>query len=681
MLELQQLAEKKNCPMMMFWTAVFIGLQVLAGSPDISMVQIGLLVLAVIYPFLKHRKENPTQAKGLLINQSKCILFGVFLASPMLLPTMEWLKQSRRQSGLSASETLTLSANWYDFLGVVLPAPLGDMQLRFSEFRRLIMPGQMLPYVSSCYLGPAVISSAIWSLFDKQWKTKALAALVLLALAVLALGQNTPIMPLILSLVNLPIRFPVKHMFFFVGLVSAFAAKGIDENLSGYRPFLASLFVWICLLALGAALASNVSLLPFSSIEVSQSIINQANAKISRPCIIYSIAGILLSLLGCLFVWRNLPMKCFKICVLIGACLSLFLFPYAHRSQQSAAGSYFQNDSAVARMIDKHLAASGGNRKDEYRILGLYLEHFTVPATVIDENNPEHDNLKATVNAYQYSRQVLRPNTNMDFGQLSSFGFEASCTGDYFNFLQNCYAKSSQARGVGDAVNDEPIAQLCLSTSTRFVLTQVFRYGITPEKLEAIPLLDAKHFNLLNEDKRLNVRLYETKVPTKRAYFCTDWRRLASHDEALNVMFEPGPNNFKPVSQPLIELDTGAPGVSGSSDANPNLAEEVSLLEASNNRVRIEVQTPKAGYLVLADQFYEGWCATVDGVSAPICRANSFFRAVSLQPGRHVVDFVFIPKGFYAGLLIALIVLAYMLSRVFLMKTNYHETPQTATES
>jgi uncharacterized membrane protein YfhO len=58
--------------------------------------------------------------------------------------------------------------------------------------------------------------------------------------------------------------------------------------------------------------------------------------------------------------------------------------------------------------------------------------------------------------------------------------------------------------------------------------------------------------------------------------------------------------------------------------------------------------------LVLADSFYPGWRATVDGVAAPILRANLTFRAVALEPGVHEVVFTYYPAGWRWGVGVSL---------------------------
>jgi hypothetical protein len=68
-------------------------------------------------------------------------------------------------------------------------------------------------------------------------------------------------------------------------------------------------------------------------------------------------------------------------------------------------------------------------------------------------------------------------------------------------------------------------------------------------------------------------------------------------------------------------------------------------------RVEIEVEVDRPGYLVLADTYDPGWRATLDGRPAPICAANLAFRAVYVaEAGRHRVVFRYEPVFWAEGL-------------------------------
>jgi hypothetical protein len=63
----------------------------------------------------------------------------------------------------------------------------------------------------------------------------------------------------------------------------------------------------------------------------------------------------------------------------------------------------------------------------------------------------------------------------------------------------------------------------------------------------------------------------------------------------------------------------------------------------------IEVQTPCPGYLVLADPFFEGWLATVDGAQAPVLRYRGGLRAVYAPAGQSTVQFRYRPQSVTRG--------------------------------
>jgi hypothetical protein len=70
-------------------------------------------------------------------------------------------------------------------------------------------------------------------------------------------------------------------------------------------------------------------------------------------------------------------------------------------------------------------------------------------------------------------------------------------------------------------------------------------------------------------------------------------------------------------------------------------------------RVRIEPVAP--GWLVLADTFFPGWVARVDGQPREILPANVAFRAVAVQPGDKEVEFRYEPLSYRAGAIVSVL--------------------------
>jgi hypothetical protein len=85
------------------------------------------------------------------------------------------------------------------------------------------------------------------------------------------------------------------------------------------------------------------------------------------------------------------------------------------------------------------------------------------------------------------------------------------------------------------------------------------------------------------------------------------------------------------------------PGAGISLPAGP-LQGGARVLEHTPDRVVVESQASRAAFLVLADNYYPGWRATVDGAETPIVRTNHVFRGVQVPAGTHRVVFTYAPS-------------------------------------
>lgn len=78
-------------------------------------------------------------------------------------------------------------------------------------------------------------------------------------------------------------------------------------------------------------------------------------------------------------------------------------------------------------------------------------------------------------------------------------------------------------------------------------------------------------------------------------------------------------------------------------------ASNVTITHYDLNEVVLDVALDDAGFMVLADTYYPGWRATIDGEDTPLYRANSLVRAVYVPAGDHLVTFSFLPQDFIWG--------------------------------
>jgi uncharacterized membrane protein YfhO len=74
--------------------------------------------------------------------------------------------------------------------------------------------------------------------------------------------------------------------------------------------------------------------------------------------------------------------------------------------------------------------------------------------------------------------------------------------------------------------------------------------------------------------------------------------------------------------------------------------------------VEVEVEAESSGALVLADSWYPGWRATVDGSPAEVVPADLALRAVLVPAGRSTVVFRYRPAWLVPGILLSLLAAA-----------------------
>jgi uncharacterized membrane protein YfhO len=151
------------------------------------------------------------------------------------------------------------------------------------------------------------------------------------------------------------------------------------------------------------------------------------------------------------------------------------------------------------------------------------------------------------------------------------------------------------------------------------------------------------------------VSLYENKAAMPRAFFSNNAIAVNTAAESLALMRDP---DFNPERQTVVE----GPGAPQREFAGRG---STAIVEDKRNRVVIETANDRDGLLVLSDNFYPGWRATIDGAPTSILKANHTMRAVAVPAGRHVVSFAFMPAAFfnsmYASLAGAVLVLAILI--------------------
>ena len=157
------------------------------------------------------------------------------------------------------------------------------------------------------------------------------------------------------------------------------------------------------------------------------------------------------------------------------------------------------------------------------------------------------------------------------------------------------------------------------------------RYVMTTRPLDELhPGFDLSGFRLFQDGW---MKVYENTDAMPRAWVARQWV-LRPADTTLAWMTE----NSGSLRDTVVVSDPPAGGIAPGAPAEGGQARIVSY---TNDRVVVHASMPADGYLILADTYYPGWTATVDGRPARVQRSDHALRAVWLPAGEHDVVFTY----------------------------------------
>jgi hypothetical protein len=268
-----------------------------------------------------------------------------------------------------------------------------------------------------------------------------------------------------------------------------------------------------------------------------------------------------------------------------------------------------------------------------------------------DANNGEIENDRALQSSL---RNFLPVNYNLVFG-IPSQKIYTPLALQYQADLENYYSLEDSA--YSDEINAQrthKVADIALtlpSHSFRLEALSGTRYLITPIPLKESNLEEIANIDLTRsltavligtdgatgEFRNLpivldKVYLYQILEATTRAMVIGTAKVATNDDVALKYLFN---DTFDARYELLIngiqkDEDSGAQG-------------SAKVTRDSGEQVDISADASKDGWLYLADSYYPGWYADVDGKQTQIYRANYAFRAIRLPKGTHTVHFIYDP--------------------------------------
>ena len=112
-----------------------------------------------------------------------------------------------------------------------------------------------------------------------------------------------------------------------------------------------------------------------------------------------------------------------------------------------------------------------------------------------------------------------------------------------------------------------------------------------------------------------------------RVRFVPSARSVTGDCEAASRFLAAG---FDPAREILLhDAPGGLAGILAPGATPPEATGRAAITRETTRELDIEVDAPQDGFLLLADTFYPGWTARVDGVGTPLYRANLAVRGIA----------------------------------------------------
>lgn len=259
----------------------------------------------------------------------------------------------------------------------------------------------------------------------------------------------------------------------------------------------------------------------------------------------------------------------------------------------------------------------------------------------------------ANVTPYYEIRNLLEPNIGGGFWDTPSADCYAGIAARWYVDVWGDHNRNALVPILAYPDFEKGILRLRPGLAT-FLKT----YGVS-HLLSPLPQ-QAATFDLVSRDSVAYVYRVEGAA---RARFVRAARHVKTNQEAAKRLLE---TSFDPDREILLHEapDSLHPRVDEVADVHSNAAAggstalttgRAAVTREDSRHVIVEAEAPEDGFLLLADTFYPGWTAQVDGTPTPIYRANISVRGIQLPKGRHEVRFTYDPPGFWRGLQITLL--------------------------
>jgi hypothetical protein len=151
-------------------------------------------------------------------------------------------------------------------------------------------------------------------------------------------------------------------------------------------------------------------------------------------------------------------------------------------------------------------------------------------------------------------------------------------------------------------------------------------------------------------------RVIERTTALPRVRLVSEWDAWPADEEgAMARVIRQPPLSGSALVEPVALVD-GRPTRRAVSPAMANQRPgTLHAVEFTANTIRAVADLDSTNLLVIADTWYPGWTAHVDGAPVEIFRVNGLFRGIFLPPGQHRVELRYRPRYWTSTILVSVI--------------------------
>jgi hypothetical protein len=618
-----------------FAISLVIGLQFLAGHPLFGVMTVLATTIYIACRLLqmsRHKQETlylTVRQLGSVMTKWVCVVtLGFGIAAIQFIPMLLHVEHSIRQGGLN-----------YQYAVNALPAKI------------IYLPQLIFPYVyshgdwlktkawwggyfnvvpsSGIYLGALPVLLAFLGIWWNRRFTNpiwAIAFCFLFAIG-LAMGSKTPLFPALWSLPGMNgLRYPSRFLMWASFCLSSLSAYGLHSLIARSRLNLSAKPNYLPFFFLGGVVLSMASFFWIKQQKISTKIIlpEDFNTGLIISLVLFAVSFVLVCIL---LIIRRRHQKILILLSLIFVFADLWMF----RMKSDYAITVPINETKALPPVVEFLRKD----HDQFRVMTLI---------------PWEKGLNKNADLFEF----LQPYT------CTIWGIEPS--GDYSSLMLKRYYLLHDSilwelLNAPDA--SEKLAGFLGAMNVKYVLSPVTITLTGWEKVFETPQAATWKNPAFLPRAFLVSKILPENIETRNEWSQRSINRLERYHYMISDWWSKR-KDAQIVDNILMHpVDYRTTAIVAGNDlprlSNLDLSAKVIEAPQRGDVMRFKVRSQKPALLVISNNFYPGWTATVSGQPAKIYRTNYVGIGVFIPPGQSEVVLRFVTPGFRAGCLVTTI--------------------------